>query len=139
MAQASINGFLLDSNTVIALMAGDDLVMRRVRSTALNGGVATSSIVLFELLFGAFNSARVQDNLARLAKLALPAIEFDVNDARHAGEVRAQLKRVGTPIGPYDVMIAGQALARDMTVVTANRREFDRVDGLRVEDWTIPG
>ena len=61
---------------------------------------------------------------------------FDPEDARAAAEIRADLKRKGTPIGPYDVLIAGQSLARGLTVVTANLREFERVEGLKVEDWT---
>jgi tRNA(fMet)-specific endonuclease VapC len=62
-------------------------------------------------------------------------LEFDGEDARRAGEVRAFLAAKGTPIGPYDVLIAGQALARDMILVTRNTDEFRRVKGLRVEDW----
>ena len=62
-------------------------------------------------------------------------IDFTVADARKAGEIRAVLAAAGTPIGPYDVLIAGQALARDVTLVIRNVREFSRVPGLRVEDW----
>ena len=62
-------------------------------------------------------------------------LPFDAEDARHAGEVRAALERAGTPIGGYDVLIAGQALARDLILVTHNMREFERVAGLRIEDW----
>jgi tRNA(fMet)-specific endonuclease VapC len=99
------------------------------------GDVVMSSIVLHELTFGAFNSHRAATNLDRLAALNFPAISFDIDDARMAGEIRARLKRAGTPIGPYDLLIAGQALARDLTLVTANTREFTRVDGLRIENW----
>jgi tRNA(fMet)-specific endonuclease VapC len=62
-------------------------------------------------------------------------LEFDKEDARQAGEIRALLASEGTPIGPYDVLIAGQAVARDMILVTQNTREFERVPGLRFEDW----
>ena len=60
---------------------------------------------------------------------------FDDVDARVAAEIRAVLRRAGTPIGPYDNLIAGQALARDLTLVTRNIREFERVQGLRLENW----
>jgi tRNA(fMet)-specific endonuclease VapC len=59
----------------------------------------------------------------------------DKEDAQQAGQVRAALASIGTPIGPYDVLVAGQAVARDMILVTHNTREFARVPGLRVEDW----
>ena len=67
--------------------------------------------------------------------LRFPVLAFDVEDAYTAGYIQAGLARAGTPIGPNDVQIAVQALARDLTLVTHNRREFARVPGLRVEDW----
>jgi tRNA(fMet)-specific endonuclease VapC len=67
--------------------------------------------------------------------LQFETVGFDREDARHAGEVRAALAAAGTPIGAYDVLIAGQARSRDLVLVTRNAREFDRVAGLRVEDW----
>jgi tRNA(fMet)-specific endonuclease VapC len=70
--------------------------------------------------------------------LDFKVLGFDANDARHAGQVRASLAAAGTPIGPYDVLIAGQALARNLTLVTSNVREFRRVPGLRVKDWLEP-
>jgi tRNA(fMet)-specific endonuclease VapC len=62
-------------------------------------------------------------------------LSFDVEDARHAGAIRAELAAAGTPIGPYDALIAGQARARCLVLVTHNVREFARVPGLQVEDW----
>lgn len=92
--------------------------------------------MLFELYFGAQASQRVRHNAEQIEQLDMPILPFDAADARAAAEVRADLKRKGTPIGPYDTLIAGQALARGLIVVTGNRREFERVAGLRVEDWT---
>jgi tRNA(fMet)-specific endonuclease VapC len=94
-----------------------------------------SAIVTHELYFGAYRSSRMAENLARLDGLRLAVLDFDNEDARHAGEVRAALAAAGTPIGPYDVLIAGQALARGMTLVTRNMQEFQRVASLRAEDW----
>jgi tRNA(fMet)-specific endonuclease VapC len=67
--------------------------------------------------------------------LRFPVLEFDQDDARHAGEIRAQLASKGTAIGPNDVLIAGQARARRLTLVTHNTTEFARVHGLKLEDW----
>ena len=64
------------------------------------------------------------------------SVPFDAADARAAGAIRRDLEARGLPIGPYDVLIAGQARARDLVLVTANTREFERVDGLKFEDWS---
>jgi tRNA(fMet)-specific endonuclease VapC len=130
--------YLFDTNTVIALIGrkSDRLVSRILGSP--QGSIGVSSIVVYELYFGAQKSAKVKHNLETLRLLLedLPTIEFDRSDAFFAGEVRAFLAAKGTPIGPYDVLIAGQAKARDLTLVTSNVGEFERVEGLRVEDWT---
>jgi tRNA(fMet)-specific endonuclease VapC len=70
--------------------------------------------------------------------LLLEVVEFDREDGRRAGEIRAALANAGTPIGPYDALIAGQLVARELTLVTANVEEFRRVGGLVVEDWSRP-
>lgn len=127
--------FLLDSNAVIALLndpAGH--VSRRVRQYQ-PADIGLSAIVMHELYFGAFKSQRRDRNLAIVDGLRIEVIPFDQEDARHAGEIRAVLAAQGTPIGGYDVLIAGQARARDLTMVTRNLREFQRVDGLRSESW----
>jgi tRNA(fMet)-specific endonuclease VapC len=67
--------------------------------------------------------------------LRFEVLDFDREDARKAGEIRASLANAGTPVGPYDVLIAGQAVARGLTLVTNNTREFQRVASLRIEDW----
>ena len=70
--------------------------------------------------------------------LQFPVLEFDHEDARQAAARRADLALKGTPIGPYDVLIAEQAKARKLTLVTHNTTEFKRVPGLKVEDWKGP-
>jgi tRNA(fMet)-specific endonuclease VapC len=94
-----------------------------------------SSIVAHELFFGAFRSQRVKENLAVVEALEFEILDFDREDAKQAGMIRAALAAAGTPIGPYDVLIAGQALARGLTLLTHNMREFKRVEGLKLEDW----
>ena len=129
---------LLDTNAVITLLAGrSDTLMARIEASA-PGSLAVSAIVALELWFGAYRSRKVAFNLETLRLLFadLPVLDLDREDARAAGEIRAELVRLGTPIGPYDVLIAGQAKARGFTLVTNNTGEFARVPGLRVEDWT---
>lgn len=101
------------------------------------GSLAVSAVVAHELWYGAYRSQRVAFNLEtlRLLFVDLPILDLDREDARVAGEIRADLRRRGTPIGPYDVLIAGQAKARDLTLVTNNTGEFSRVAGLRIDDW----
>lgn len=126
--------FLLDSNVVIALIRLEPRVVQRL-NTHDPDDVATSAICIFELAYGALKSSRVAENLTVLGDVALQTLDLTATDARAAGEVRYQLERAGTPIGAYDTLIAGQALARNLTLVTRNTREFLRVDGLRVENW----
>ena len=128
--------FLLDTNVVVAFTRrGDRQVQHRMIEH--QDEIGLSSIVVHELCFGAFASDRSDFHLSTLDDLPFQRIGFDDTDARAAALIRARLKRSGTPIGPYDILIAGQALARDLTVVTNNTREFSRVEGLRLEDWTL--
>ena len=127
--------YLLDANAVIGLLndATSKLAQRVRRERPAD--VAISAIVAHELFYGAFRSARVAHNVALVDALQFAVLEFDKEDAREAGEVRAVLASRGTPIGPYDVLIAGQAKARKLTLVTHNTDEFGRVPGLRLADW----
>ncbi|MCP3054028.1 type II toxin-antitoxin system VapC family toxin [Aurantimonas marianensis] len=126
--------FLLDTNAVIAVLKGNADVFARLKRHPPDR-YAISVVVAHELYYGAYRSVRVGENLARLDELRFPVLEIDPEDARQAARIRAKLAVVGLPIGPYDVLIAGQAMARSLTLVTHNRREFERVEGLRVEDW----
>ena len=127
--------YLLDANAVIALLNDTtSKTAQRARREKV-GDVAISAIVAHELFYGAFKSRRAIQNLALIDALQFEILEFDKEDARRAGEIRALLASKGTPIGPYDVLIAGQALARDMILVTRNTQEFGRVIGLQIEDW----
>jgi len=126
---------LLDTNAVVALLRNSlSRIARRVRQESA-GDVAISAIVAHELLYGAFKSQQWNRNVALVDALQFPVVEFDREDARQAGEIRALMSAQGFGIGPYDVLIAGQALARDTLLVTHNTREFARVPGLRIEDW----
>jgi tRNA(fMet)-specific endonuclease VapC len=127
--------YLLDTNTLIAIFNHPgSSAHRRLRSQS-PGDIAISSIVAYELYYGAFKSARQVENAGRIDALQFQILPFDREDARHAGDVRAALERAGTPIGSYDILIAGQARSRNLILATNNGREFARVDGLRIEDW----
>jgi tRNA(fMet)-specific endonuclease VapC len=127
--------YLLDTNAVIALTnQTSENLARRVRRLA-ERDIATSSVVMQELYFGAYKSRQQAQNLAVADALQFEVIEFDQDDARQAGEIRAVLAAQGTPIGPYDALIAGQAVARNAILVTRNIREFARVPRLQVENW----
>jgi tRNA(fMet)-specific endonuclease VapC len=127
--------YLLDANAVIALLNDiHSLTAQRARRHKPQD-VGISAIVAHELYYGAFKSQRAARNVALVDALQFEIVEFGYQDARQAGEVRALLAARGTPIGPYDVLIAGQAKARAVTLVTHNAAEFGRVPGLRIEDW----
>lgn len=129
---------LLDTNAVIVMMMRrSDILLRRVEACE-PGTLGVSSIVAHELYYGAYRSQKVAFNLETLRLLFadITILDLDREDARVAGDIRADLARQGTPIGPYDVLIAGQAKARNLTLITNNTDEFSRVAGLRIEDWT---
>jgi tRNA(fMet)-specific endonuclease VapC len=133
--------YLLDTNACIALINGrPDAVRRRfVRVSAAGDLIATSSVVLFELWYGAAKSQRPKQNAERVTTFLagpLEVLDFTPEDAEQSGRVRASLEHLGKPIGAYDLLIAGQALRHKATLVTANSSEFRRVRGLRIQDWT---
>jgi tRNA(fMet)-specific endonuclease VapC len=127
--------YLVDTNVFIRLMVDDDRALAR-RARIHGHEIGLSAIVLHELYFGSFGGSGSTDQLDLLDGLRLPLLPFDAGDARAAAEIRADLRRKGTPIGPYDLLIAGQAVARGLVVVTRNVREFERVEQLEVEDWS---
>lgn len=134
--------YLLDTNVCIALLNGrpQQVRVRLEQVCATDVSVGISSVVAFELWYGVGRSTHRWTNARALeAFLAGPfeVVPFDEEDARAAGRVRAELAAAGTPIGAYDILIAGQAVRSSATLVTADSREFARVRGLAWEDWTI--
>ena len=128
--------YLLDTDTVIAILRQPTPALR-TRLAQEADRLAVSAITVSELTYGVEKSSDPARNRAALqmALAQLEALDFDDAAAAHAGEIRALLARAGTPIGGYDVLIAGHARAAGLTVVTHNIREFGRVPGLVVEDW----
>jgi tRNA(fMet)-specific endonuclease VapC len=134
--------YLLDTNICIALINGNSRNARTAYLKAERSGalLATSSIAVHELWYGVAKSQlAVQNALALSAFLSreVSVLDYSAQDAHAAGEIRAELERQGKRIGEYDTLIAGQAFARNLILVTANTNEFQRVKGLVVEDWTV--
>ena len=126
--------FLLDTNAVIGIFAGNSGLISRL-SEHVPSDFAVSSVVMYELYWGAYKSAKVTEIVARVDALRFEVLDLSTADGKAAGLIRADLKKKGTPIGAYDLLIAGQAVARSMTLITHNVKEFRRVTDLKYEDW----
>lgn len=131
--------WMLDTNVLSDLIRQPTgPIFDRLRELAADA-VCTSIVVACELRFGARRkgsdvlSARVEQLLS-----TLPVLPMDEPADRHYAEIRAALERAGTPIGGHDLLIAAHARSRDVALVTRNLREFERVPGLRIEDWSLP-
>ena len=133
---------LLDTNIVSKIIRGRERQVRQRYREAIDAGVSRSisAIVLHELHYGALRASAPIQNLERIAVFvaALDSVEaFTAKDAEVAGEIRAVLAREGQMIGPFDLLIAAQALRLDATLVTGSVGEFSRIAGLKWIDWTI--
>lgn len=131
--------FMLDTNICIFTIKNRP---QEVREAFLrhHDQMCISTVTLMELIYGAEKSSNPSRNLADVEGFAarLEVLKYDQEAAAHTSQLRAELARLGKQIGPYDQMIAGHARSQGLIVVTNNRREFDRVPGLRVEDWVVP-
>ena len=131
----------LDTNVVIALLNDRPALVREKFEAARSAPLFISMIVYHELMYGAAASERRQANEEKIALFIassnIAILEFTEKDACEAASIRAYLKKMATPIGPYDVLIAAQAHRAGAILVTANSREFNRVQGLVVVDWAI--
>jgi tRNA(fMet)-specific endonuclease VapC len=132
--------FLLDTNACIALLSGKPSGVRARFQKALANGARlwVSSVAVFELWYGVSKSSREEFNTQRLETFLAGPIEilaFDREDARVAGSIRSSLEKMGKPIGAYDLLIAAQALSRQLTLITANVSEFSRIKGISWQDW----
>lgn len=127
--------YLLDTNAVIAALNEPAGPLSRRLHALRPADVGVSAVVLHELYFGAFKSARRERNLALVDALRFEVVPLDTEDARHAGEIRAWLAAQGMPIGAHDVLTAGQARARGLVLVSRSLRDFERVPGLATEHW----
>ncbi|HAJ46544.1 MAG TPA: VapC toxin family PIN domain ribonuclease [Alphaproteobacteria bacterium] len=132
--------FCLDTNILIHAMNRSRPEFAARISDELRAGrtILVPSIVRYELEYGFAKGDRRARNQALLETLLAQGFQqlpFDAEDAAEAGEIRAALEKAGTPIGPYDILIAAQARRRSATLVTLNKHEFRRIKGLSVTDW----
>ncbi|MGU9851427.1 type II toxin-antitoxin system tRNA(fMet)-specific endonuclease VapC [Pseudomonas koreensis] len=132
--------YMLDTNICIFTIKNKPQIVRESFNRH-SGQLCISAITLMELIYGAEKSAAPERNLSVVEGFVarLEVLAFDNDAAAQAGMIRSELAKAGTPIGPYDQMIAGHARSQGLIVVTNNVREFERVSGLRIEDWVHPG
>lgn len=128
--------YLLDTNMFIYAQKGNPSVLKQLHEH-ISDGLAISSITLAELEYGVSASSNPQKNLLSLTAMLsiFEILPFDADAAAEYGAINATLRRAGTPIGTMDTLIAAHARSLNLTVITHNTREFQRVEGLRLEDW----
>jgi len=128
--------YMLDTNICIYVMTKRSLDLLE-KFNALAEQLCISSVTLGELHYGAEKSARREANLTALEHFVarLDVLAFDARAAKHYGQLRAELQRAGTPCGPHDIQIGGHARSEGLIVVTNNVREFERMPGVRTENW----
>jgi len=128
--------FMLDTNICIFTLKNKPGGVRE-RFNLNTDRMCISAVTLMELIYGAEKSQAPERDLAVVEGFVsrLAVLDYDAQAAVHTGQIRAELARKGTPVGPYDQMIAGHARSQGLIVVTNNLREFERIPGLRTEDW----
>lgn len=128
--------YMLDTNIVIYTIRNKPQVVR-ASFVAHYGQMCISSVTFMELVYGTEKSSNPERNLREIEGFTarMDVLAYDNEAALHTGQIRAELSKAGTPIGPYDHMIAGHARSRALILVTNNIREFERVPGLRFENW----
>ncbi len=128
--------YMLDTNICIYVMKNYPAGLRD-KFNALAEQLCISSVTLGELHYGAEKSARRTENFTAIENFVarLDVLSFGSKAAAHYGQMRAELERAGKPCGPHDLQIGSHARSEGLILVTNNRREFDRMPGLRVENW----
>lgn len=130
--------YMLDTNICIALIKRKPPTILKQLQSQTAGDIGISTITLAELRYGVEKSQLVEQNRRALEEFLLPLeiVDFDERAASAYGTVRAALETAGTPIGPLDTQIGGHALSLNAVLVTNNTKEFRRIRGLKVADWT---
>jgi len=131
--------YLVDTNILIYLCNSKSTLLERRFTNKPAELFFVSSITVGELIYGVKKSQRQKDNLRAILKILSPftILDFNSKDGWEYGAIRAELESVGRIIGGNDLLIAAQARSRGLTVITNNLREFNRVEGLKVEDWSV--
>jgi len=128
--------YMLDTNIAIYIIKNKPIEVREAFK-AHDGQMCISAVTLMELIYGAEASAAVERNLRDVEGFAarLEVLPYDSDAAAHTGQLRAELRKIGRPIGPYDEMIAGHARSRGVVVVTNNTKQFKNAPGIRLANW----
>jgi tRNA(fMet)-specific endonuclease VapC len=128
---------LLDTNVVVAFLNGDKSVLKRIRDQI--DRIALSTLVVAELDYGAKISQQAKENLEKLHQFAdiIHVIPFDIECAKIFGTIKSKLRRLGKPTGEVDALIAATAMANEAILVTANKKHFENIEGLKIEIWPI--
>lgn len=128
--------YVLDTNTLIYFFKGSGRVAERMLNEAPTD-IGIPAVVIFELLTGIAKSVSPRKRTGQLDSLldAIKVLPFSIEEAKSSAAIRSQLENKGTPIGPFDVLIAGTAMANRAILVSHNLAEFNRIDGLKTEDW----
>ena len=128
--------YLLDTNVCVDLFKGHPKVCARLADLS-PGDCAISSVTAYELAVGVQRSTQPEREKKKLGNLlaTIEVVTFDQAAGIEAARVRHQLEQAGIKIGPYDILIGGQALATKRILISANTREFERVPGLQVQNW----
>ena len=126
---------LLDTNIVVAFLNGDSAIRKSIKDEI--NRIALSSLVVGELDYGAKVSQRAKENLERLYQFVdlVQVLPFDIECAKFFGSVKSKLRNIGKPTGEVDILIAATAMANKATLVTANKKHFENIEGLKLEVW----
>lgn len=130
--------YLLDTNICIYIIKKKpEIVLEKFKTFHL-GSIGISTITLAELQYGIRKSSNPDKNLMALNQFLIPLeiIDFDYKATIEYGLIRTELEKKGTPIGPLDTLIGAHALSLGLTIVTNNKKEFERIEGLKIENWT---
>jgi len=132
--------YMLDTNICIYLIKRQPREVIEKFQGIAPGEIAISSVTVAEMMYGVAKSQHKDKNKSALESFLAPLeiVDFDFKAAQHYGTVRAYLEKMGTPIGAYDLMIAAHALSLGLVLVTNNKREFQRIPDLIVENWVNP-
>lgn len=130
--------YMLDTNTCIYAQKQNESILTKIREK-YQDGLAISAISLAEMEYGIQASVNKQKNTVSLLRFLsiVSVLPFERGAALEYGKIRADLRRKGTPIGNMDMLIAAHAKSEHLIVVTHNTREFERVEGLQLDDWYI--
>jgi tRNA(fMet)-specific endonuclease VapC len=128
---------LLDTNIVVGFFNGNRSVLRKIRERI--NRIALSVLVVAELDYGAKASQRAEENLEKLYRFLdiVQVVPFDLECAKVFGTVKSKLRMLGKPTGEVDALIAATAIAHKATLITANKRHFENIEGLKIETWPI--